>query len=144
MEAQLGRVVNLHPVGKDRNQLMKMTAIAIRELNTQQEVTQETKDLAAFIALSLFAISATIDRSVEPWEKRGYWLKADRFRMDWAWSSQLGERMRIALLADDWAGVALTIASITEKLQAVKIPKRGLNGKPWIGSMKALLDTQRA
>ena len=113
MEAQLGRVVNLHPVGKDRNQLMKMTAIAIRELNTQQEVTQETKDLAAFIALSLFAISATIDRSVEPWEKRGYWLKADRFRMDWAWSSQLGERMRIALLADDWAGVALTIASIT-------------------------------
>jgi hypothetical protein len=136
----LGRVVNLQTAGKDRKQLMRITALAIRELNDQQEVTQETGDLAAFIALSLIAIHQTIDRSVEPWEKRGYWLKADRFRMDWAWSLQLGEKLKEGVLAEDWVRVALTVASITEKLQAVRIPKRGLKGKLWKGSMKVLME----
>lgn len=134
------RVVNLQTAGKDREQLMRITAHAIRELNSQQEINHETEDLAAFIALSLIAIHETIDRSVEPWEKRGYWLKADRFRLDWAWSLHLGERMKESVLEEDWATVALTIASITEKLQAVKIPKRRLNEKPWKGSMKVLMD----
>lgn len=140
----MGRVINLQTAGKDRKQLMRMTAVAIRELNSQQEVNQETEDLAAFITLSLFAIHATIDRSVAPWEKRGYWLKADRFRLDWAWSLQLGERLKEGLLTEDWASVALTVASVTEKLHVVKIPKRGLNGKPWRGSMKLLLESQDA
>ncbi len=37
----------------------------------QTEITDKTRDLAAFIALALEAIASTIDTSVEAWEKRG-------------------------------------------------------------------------
>jgi hypothetical protein len=48
----------------------------------QTQSNTVTKDLVAFIVLSLQEINNTIDSSVEAWEKRGYWIKADRFRMD--------------------------------------------------------------
>ena len=43
----------------------------------------------------LEAIDESIEQSVAAWEKRGYWLKADRFRQEWRWAGDLGRRMRI-------------------------------------------------
>lgn len=134
----MGRVINLQTAGKERKELLRLIVLALRELNAQQEIDEETKDLAAFIALSLISIHESVDRSVEPWEKRGYWLKADRYRMDWAWSMTYGEKMKAGVLKEDWANVALAAGFIAEKLQDVKLPKRNNYGKPWIGSMKIL------
>ncbi len=39
--------------------------------------------------LALEEINSNIDKSVEAWEKRGYWVKADKFRLDWEWSGKL-------------------------------------------------------
>jgi len=75
-------VINTENAGKERTQLTRAVVLALRELMRQTETNRETQDLAAFIVLALENIAATIDSSVEAWEKRGYWLKADRFRMD--------------------------------------------------------------
>ena len=45
-----------------------------------------SRDLAAFIAISLEKIFETVETSVVAWEKKGYWVKADRFRLEWEWS----------------------------------------------------------
>jgi hypothetical protein len=97
-------------------------------------VDDQTRDLAAFIALALASIHETIDSSVAAWEKRGYWVKADRFRMDWAWADSLGAALRKALLLDDWANVAMVSAQIMQKLKDVVVPKRNQIGTPWIGA----------
>ncbi|RJP49310.1 MAG: hypothetical protein C4586_07630, partial [Anaerolineaceae bacterium] len=81
----MSRVINPDSVGKERTRLTKSIVLCIRELAKQAEVTSETKDQAAFIALALQAIADGIDVSVVAWEKRDYWVKADKFRMEWMW-----------------------------------------------------------
>jgi hypothetical protein len=118
--------------------LSKATVIAIRELMRQGDVNEHTKDLAAFIALSSDAISKTIEPSVLAWEKRGYWVKADRFRLEWSWAEFLGAKMRKATLEEDWPTVATTAAQIAEKLSKVMVSERHRMGEPWVGAWKKL------
>jgi len=134
----LGRVINPETAAKERTVLTRSAVLAIRELMRQTEANALTRDLAAFIALALEGISATIDLSVEAWEKRGYWVKADRFRMEWLWAENLGRTMRQAVLADDLPGVAATAVQIAAKLNNVKVPQRHGLGTPWTGAYERL------
>ena len=112
--------------------------IAIRELAKQSEPNAAARDMAAFIALALQTIADGIDTSVAAWEKRDYWVKADRFRMEWAWAAQVGEKMRTALLNDDWGNVAMLVAQIAQKLQKVKVSEKHRMGQPWVGAWEQL------
>lgn len=134
----MGRVINPETAGKERTMLSRSAVLAIRELMRQTETNTQTRDLAAFIALALRGISETIDSSVEAWEKRGYWVKADRFRMDWIWAENLGNAMRQAVLNEDWPTVAMTAAQIAQKLGNVKVPQRHQLGTPWVGAYDRL------
>jgi len=134
----MSRVINPDSAGKERTRLTKAIVIAIRKLAKQTDPGEEARDLAAFIALALQAIAEGIDVSVAAWEKRDYWVKADRFRMDWAWAGQLGEKMKTAVLEDDWASVAMLSAQIAEKLSKVKVSDNHRMGKPWMGAWRRL------
>ena len=134
----MGRVINLESAGKDRTRLTKGVVLAVRELALQSGPGDESRDLAAFIALALQLISETIDVSVAAWEKRGYWVKADRFRMDWAWAGQLAGKMRAAVLAEDWGTVAAVAAQSAQKLGKITVPPGHRLGRPWVGAWKQL------
>lgn len=135
----MSRIVNYETAGKERKHLVRLIGFAIRELFSQNDVSHETKDLAAFIALSLISIYKSIDKSVEAWEKRGYWIKADRYRMEWMWTENLGIKLKESVLEDDWAEVANIIAAIAKKLGDTKLPKQNSNGKFWHGAMNVLI-----
>ncbi|OJX41518.1 MAG: hypothetical protein BGO78_01960 [Chloroflexi bacterium 44-23] len=134
----MSRVINPESSGKERTQKAKGIVKAIRELMTQTEPNQLSKDLAAYIAISLNDIYETIDVSVVAWEKRGYWLKADRFRLDWEWTEQFARQMKEFVLKEDWAGVALLSTKIAQKFQNVQITAKNRIGEPWVGAWKKL------
>ncbi len=134
----MSRVINIQSAGKTRTKLSKATVIAIRELMRQEDIDNRTRDLAAFIALSTEAISRTIEPSVVAWEKRGYWVKADRFRLEWGWAETLGTNMRNATLKEDWSTIAITAAQIAEKLSSVTVSERHRMGAPWVGAWDQL------
>ena len=134
----MSRVINPDSTGKQRTQLSKAIVLAVRELARQKDVTDQTRDLAAFIAIALQIISDGIDVSVTAWEKRDYWIKADKFRMEWAWAGQIAEKMRASVLSDDWATVAMLSAQIAQKLTKVQVSENHRLGKPWVGSFKQL------
>jgi hypothetical protein len=134
----LGRVINIESAGKERVQLTRAIVVAMRELSQQTGLDEQTRDLAAFITLALEEIAGTIDISVAAWEKRGYWVKADRFRMDWIWTENLGAVMRKAVITEDWATVARTVGQVGEKLSGLKVPQRNRIGTPWVGARKQL------
>ena len=127
-------IINPESAGKERTQLSKAIVLAVRELANQTAVTEEAKDLAAFIAIALKNISDGIDVSVAAWEKRGYWVKADRFRMDWLWTGQVAEKMKTAILADDWAAIAMLMPRIAQKFGKIEVSKNHRLGKPWAGA----------
>ena len=135
----MGRIVKPGTAGKDRILLEKGIILAIRELAVQSGMDATTRDLLAYIALSLKAISETIDASVTAWEKRGYWIKADHYRMEWNWAGNYGEEMKHAILNEDWGTVAKITAQVTQKLSKVKLAQKNRLGIPWSGSYKKLI-----
>lgn len=134
----MSRLINPDSAGKDRTRLSKAIVLALRELAKQTEVNQESKDIAAFISLALMTISQGIDSSVAAWEKRGYWVKADRFRMEWMWTRQFAEKLKVAILGDDWGTVAMLSAQIAQKFNKVVIAQNHRLGKPWVGAHRQL------
>jgi hypothetical protein len=136
----MSRIINPESAGKERTQLTKGIVLAIRELAKQTDPGPESRDMAAFIALALTIISESIDVSVAAWEKRGYWVKADKFRMEWLWAGLYAEKMRAAVLADDWATIALAMTQTAQKLNKVNIPAGHRLGRPWVGAYKELLN----
>lgn len=134
----MSRIINPESAGKERTQFSKAIVLAVRELAQQTEVSGEARDLAAFIAIALRNISEGIDVSVAAWEKRGYWVKADRFRMDWMWTGQYAEKMKGALLADDWGTIAMLMPQIAQRFGKIEVSKNHRLGKPWVGAYAQL------
>jgi len=135
----VSKIINTVNVGTERNRLLKAIVIAIRELMKQTSVDSTTKDLAAFISNALIAVHETVERSVIPWEKRDYWVKADKFRLEWAWTKEIGEEMLEATLEQDWAKVALLSASVGQKLKNIMVSDRHRMGKPWVGAWDLMI-----
>jgi hypothetical protein len=110
----------------------------MRELMRQSEPNNTSRDLASFIALALLEINNTVETSVAAWEKKGYWVKADRFRMEWIWTQRMGEQFKQAVLNDDWAAIAMLVAQLGEKMNHVEVPVRHRLGTPWVGAWEQL------
>ncbi len=131
-------MINPDSVGKERTRLTKSIVLCIRELAKQSAVTAETKDQAAYIALALQAIADGIDVSVAAWEKRDYWVKADKFRMEWMWAGQTATKMKTAVLTDDWATIAMLMPQIAQRFNKVEVSDNHRLGKPWTSAYQLL------
>ena len=138
----MSRVIKLESAGKDRTQLSKHILLAIRELGGSSQDPAKSRDLVAYMVLALEQIAQTIDASVAAWEKRGYWVKADKFRMEWLWAGQYADKMKVALLTGDWGTVALVMTQTAQKLVKVQVPAGHRLGKPWVGAFQQLTRPQ--
>jgi S-adenosylhomocysteine hydrolase len=138
MEVSLSRVINPEGAGKERNRLVRSVVLALRMLMRQTEVNETSRNLAAYVGLSLCEIYDTVESSVAAWEKKGYWVKADRYRMEWEWCTRIGNEIKLALLADDWAKVAILGAQVGQKLANVEVRDRNRLGTPWDGAWSLL------
>lgn len=96
----------------------------------------ESLEMLAFIANGLFEIEASVDESVAAWEKRGYWVKADRYRMEWNWAASIARKMEKALLHEEWMDIPSMLIQVGQKLPSVVIPVRHRMGQPWLGAWK--------
>ena len=135
----MSRIINPDSAGKERTRLTKGIVLAVRELARQTGPGPESRDLAAFIVLALTIISETIEVSVAAWEKRDYWVKADKFRMEWAWAGSYANKMHQAVKMDDWGAVALIAAQTAQKLSKITVPNGHRLGKPWVGAWEELM-----
>lgn len=138
----MGRLINTESAGKLRTQLTRSVVLALRELMRQSQPDAHSRDLAAYISIALGEIYQTAEESVAAWEKKGYWVKADRFRMEWEWADRLSSKVRTALIQDDWATIAMTAAQIGQKLMNVDVPVRHKLGTPWVGAWDHLQKMQ--
>ncbi len=136
----MGRVIQTEGVGKRRQHLLRLIGTALRRLMVQTSPNEHTLDLAAFIALALRDVVATVEEATRAWEKRDYWVKADRFRMEWNWAENLGKALEKAVVAKDWDEIARLAGKIFMHVGNVKIPKRFKAGEPWKGAYRNLLE----
>jgi hypothetical protein len=134
----LSKIINVESSGKDRSRTIKAILFAMRELMIQVEPNDETRDIVAFISMCLDAVFKTVEPSLVAWEKRGYWVKADKFRLEWEWTEKSSCELRTALFADEWGKIANVVAQIGQKFVKVKMPMRNTMGKSWEGAWQVL------
>jgi hypothetical protein len=108
----------------------------------REALDYESKDLISFIGLSLLRMHDTVEETVRPWEKRDYWLKADRFRMDWRWTKEIGDQVVDYALNDNWDEITSYLAQISQHLSKVNVSPRHRMGTPWKGAYKELQKTE--
>ena len=130
----MARVVRTQSIGTQRTRLSKSIVLSIREIHKKQKFDQEVKELVAYMIIAMIAVDATVEESVAPWEKRGYWVKADRFRMDWSWAKNYPSKLRKELNDNNWDEIIPVLIKIGMKLNKIEVSEKHRMGKPWIGA----------
>ena len=134
----MSRLVKIDGPGTQRTRLLKAVGLALRELAGRSRVDDEVRDIAAFAALALHGVHASIDDTVRAWERRDYWLKADEFRREWAWAGQAAQDLERLVLRGEWHNLPIVISGLAGRLQKVKLPKRNNLGDAWLGAYARL------
>ncbi len=130
------QIINSSTPGKERDRLSKAIIITIRAYLRQGKFSQETKDMIGFIILALQEISSGIDLSVNAWEKRGYWVKADKYRMEWNWTEQTSNKLANVFDKNDQDSVITILLEIMNRFSNLKVSDRHRMGEPWKNAYK--------
>jgi hypothetical protein len=130
----LGRVYNPNRPGKERERLLKVIVVVINELHSSGVGSSEFEDLSAFLLLSLTAVCRSIEKTTTAWEKRGYWIKADRFRLEWMWLDSCITKLDRELDKGNWSSIINVSDEILRHLDEVPLLRKHRYGKPWLGA----------
>ncbi len=139
----MGRVVATDSVGTQRRQLRRTIAEALRRLMGKQELDEEGKDLTALIVFSLWRLQEGVEQTATAWEKRDYYLKADRFRMQWQWVDEMAYDLESALLLGQWERVPELLARLLPRFADVTIARYTRPSSLWQGCYRRLLRGER-
>lgn len=117
-----------------RTKLSKGIVLSIRTLMQQSKPDEVSKDLAAYVVLSLRAISRSVDEAAQAWEKRDYWVKADNFRAEFLWIDMIIDPLEKAVREQNWAEIVQQLMTVATKFGNVKIAEKHRIGQPWLGA----------
>jgi len=130
----MSRLISTEAPGTMRNKLLKLTYLTASELIEQTGLNNKSKDMAAFIVLSLTRISDLVDQTASAWEEMNYWLKSDLFRKEWAWVSVCKEDLKNALLENDWPLIVEVINAVLIYTSVSSKRTRFSQTEPWKGA----------
>jgi len=134
----MSRVINTASPGKRRNQLRRTMAEILRHLALKQALDEEAKDMAAALVFCLRDIEGTIDAATSAWEKRNYFVKADRFRLQWEWVMPAAERLRALIVAEQWDRLPQELAMLAPHFADIRIVKMTRPASTWKSSYRLL------
>ena len=129
----MSRVLRIETAHRSRQRILQGIAVALRRAASGVPEPAEQRDLLAFLDLSLGELRRSVDETAAAWEKRGYWLKADRFRHDWNWTESIGISLSSALGAGDFDRAMGSGIELATHLQNVRLPTALSRSRPWDG-----------
>ncbi len=98
----MGRVIKTASTGKTRRYLRRTIAEILRRLSQKSTVDDDVKNMVAMIVFCLLEIDEGIQSSARSWEKRDYWIKADKFRHEWQWVNDMADELTDIIVEDEW------------------------------------------
>jgi hypothetical protein len=138
----MSRVIRVDGPGKLRTQLMRTGAEVIRHLSLKTEVDDEARDLAALLVYLFREIDDGIDETVRAWEKRDYWVKAERFRMRWSWAGMAASRLEQIVIEEGWEQLPPALIELLPQFEDIKIAKLTRKPSLWRGAYDRLMKEQ--
>jgi hypothetical protein len=135
----MSRVISIDGPGKVRNRHRRTIAEALRRLSQKPQLDDEAKDLAALIVLSLHGIADTVDRTTDAWEKRDYFLKADRFREQWRWLEPTADELSGVIHEGQWDQLPSVLAGLMPHFADIRIKQMTRKPTLWQGAYERFM-----
>ena len=130
----MSRVISTEAPGKVRNQHRRTIAEAIRRLSQKPRLDDEAKDLAALIVFCLHGMADTVDQTIDAWERRDYWMKAERFREEWRWLEPITDELSAVIYEGRWDQLPIILAQLMSHFADVKIKQMTRKPALWRGA----------
>lgn len=127
----MSRIISTQNPGKIRNQHRRTVAEALRRLSQKAQLDGEAKDLAALIVFSLHGMADTVEQTVDAWEKRDYYIKAERFRQEWRWLNRITDELSAVIYEGRWDELAPVLARLTPHFADIRIKKMTRKPNLW-------------
>jgi hypothetical protein len=135
----MSRVVHTDSPGKRRSQARRSVAEILRILARKSEIDDEAKDMAAMLVYYLLEIKETIDESANAWEKRGYWMKVERFVRDWEWIPSSVADIDDVIRHEAWDLLPELLADLMPHFDDIQIKTMTRKPDAWRGAYRKLL-----
>lgn len=132
----MSRVIRPQSASKIRSDLLQALAHAVASDQASVLDQSERRDILAFSVRILEEIMESVSATSNAWEKRGYWVKADRFMAEWAWASTWLKQLTQAYGQPELAPSEALYGRLSDHLSQVSIPVRMRRTKPWTGAWK--------
>ncbi len=135
----MSRIVNLNNPGKIRSRNQRAIAELLRLFGSKKTLDAESKDMAATLVFSLREIYATVEQTTGAWEKRGYWMKADRFLREWEWSNELALNLEDVIRNEAWDLLPRLLGDLVPHTADIQVKNMTLKPDAWRGAYKRLI-----
>jgi hypothetical protein len=135
----MSRVINIDSPSKRRNHNRRTIAELLRRLSQKSTIDDEAKDMTATIVLSLQDISAGVEQTALAWEKRDYWMKAERFIRQWEWTVQSAANIEDVIRNDAWDLLPELLADLFPHFADIQIKSMTRKADSWRGAYKQLM-----
>jgi len=135
----MSRVINTERPGKIRHRYRRTIAEMLRRMSQKASLDDEVKDQAAMIVFCLHGIADTIDQAIEAWEKRDYWMKAERFREKWRWLDPMADQLSAIIYEERWDELPSALAQLMPHFSDISVKRMTRNPTMWEGAYEKLM-----
>jgi hypothetical protein len=136
----MSRIINLNSPAKIRNRNRRTIAEILRRMSTKPEFDDESKDMSATLVFLLREIHSGVLVSVEAWEKRGYWMKADRFIREWQWTIDTAANLEDVIRNESWDLLPRLLGEMYPHSAGIDLKKMTRPSSTWEGAYRRLID----
>lgn len=135
----MSRVINTNAPNKIRNHNRRLIAEMMLRMGKKQEIDAETKDMAATIVFALRELYELAEETAKAWEKRDYWIKAERFINDWRWAVPMAANWEDVIREEAWDLLPDLMMEIFPRFTDIEIKTFTKKPVEWNGKLKKLL-----
>lgn len=136
----MSRIINVDSPTKIRNRNRRSIAELLRHLIQKPGMDDEAKDMAATIVLLLREIREGTEQTATAWEKRGYWMKSERFLREWEWVVEHAANIEDVIRHEAWDLLPELMAELFPKFADIGIKTMTRKPALWQGNYQKLLD----
>ncbi len=135
----MSRIIHTEAPGKVRHQHRRTVAEALRRLSQKSQLDDEVQDLAALIIFSLHGMADTIEQTTEAWEKRDYWMKAERFREEWRWLESTTDELGSVIYEGRWDSLPVVLAQLMPRFADITVKQMTRKPVLWQGAYEKFM-----
>lgn len=136
----MSRVINTNSPTKLRNRNRRTIAEMLWQLSRKNGLDDEAHDMAATVVFALLDIHEGIMQSAEAWEKRGYWVKAERFISEWVWAQEMAANLDDVLRHEAWDLLPGLLMELFPRFDDIEVKSLTRKPEEWRGAYRRLLD----